>query len=42
VHFGLGQNTTADLVKIHRPSGTVQELHNVQGNQILKVKEPAR
>ncbi len=42
VHFGLRQNTTADLVEIHWPSGTVQELHKVQGNQVLEVKEPVR
>lgn len=42
VHFGLGQNTSADLVEIHWPSGVLQALHNVQADQLLKVKEPAR
>ncbi len=40
VHFGLGQNASADLVEIHWPSGVVQELRNVPGDQLLKVKEP--
>jgi hypothetical protein len=40
VHFGLGQNTSVDLVEIHWPSGIIQELKDVPGDQILKVKEP--
>jgi len=40
VHFGLGQDAVADLVEIHWPSGTVQELKNVPAGQLLKVKEP--
>ena len=40
VHFGLGQNASVDLVEIHWPSGVVQQLTNVPGNQVLKVKEP--
>jgi enediyne biosynthesis protein E4 len=40
VHFGLGQNTSVDLVEIHWPSGVAQELKNVPGDQLLKVKEP--
>jgi hypothetical protein len=42
VHFGLGRNGSVDLVEIHWPSGVVQELKNVPGDQLLKVKEPAR
>jgi len=42
VHFGLGQNASADLVEIHWPSGVVQDLKNVLGDQVLKVKEPVR
>lgn len=42
VHFGLGQDTSADLVEIHWPSGIVQELHNVPADQIVHVKEPAK
>ncbi len=40
VHFGLGQNATADLVQIHWPSGIVQELHDVAVDRVLPVKEP--
>jgi hypothetical protein len=41
VHFGLGQNTSADLIEIRWPSGLVQELKNVPADQLLKIKEPA-
>ncbi len=40
VHFGLGQNASVDQVEIHWPSGVVQKLKNVAGDQLLKVKEP--
>jgi outer membrane cobalamin receptor len=40
VHFGLGQNASVDSIEIHWPSGIVQELKNVPGDQLLKVKEP--
>jgi hypothetical protein len=39
VHFGLGEATTADLVRIEWPSGNVQELTDVQADQALKVTE---
>jgi len=39
-HFGLGASATADTVEIHWPSGIVQTLHNVGGDQILQVDEP--
>jgi hypothetical protein len=38
-HFGLGDATTADNVRIEWPSGIVQELSNVSANQILTVVE---
>jgi len=41
VHFGLGRNASVELVEIHWPSGVVQELKNVPGDRLLKVKEPA-
>jgi hypothetical protein len=41
VHFGLGKDTKARLIEIAWPSGTVQKLENVAGDQILTVKEPA-
>jgi enediyne biosynthesis protein E4 len=42
VHFGLGLDRRADLVEIHWPSGIVQTLQDVSGDQVLKVTEPAR
>jgi hypothetical protein len=40
VHFGLGADAVADLVEIRWPSGKVQELKSVKGDQLLKVREP--
>jgi hypothetical protein len=40
VHFGLGNATNADLVRIEWPSGTVQELTNVAAQQFRTVTEP--
>jgi hypothetical protein len=42
VHFGLGPATSASLVEIRWPSGTVQELKNVAADRIHKIKEPSR
>jgi enediyne biosynthesis protein E4 len=42
VHFGLGANTSADLVEIHWPLGIVQTLRGVAGDRIVQVKEPAQ
>jgi hypothetical protein len=42
VHFGLGTNSSADLVEIRWPSGTVQQLRDVAGDRIVLVKEPAQ
>jgi hypothetical protein len=39
VHFGLGSNTSADLVEIHWPSGIVQQLRDVAADRIVAVKE---
>ena len=41
-HFGLGDATIIDTVRIEWPSGIVQELHNVAANQILTVTELAK
>ncbi len=41
-HFGLGADTTAKAIEIRWPSGVVQKLDNVRGDQILKVDEPAQ
>jgi hypothetical protein len=41
-HFGLGDATTVETVRIEWPSGAVQELKNVPVGQFLTVTEPAR
>jgi len=41
VHFGLGPNSSADLVEIRWPSGIVQQMRNVAGDRIVAVKEPS-
>lgn len=41
VHFGLGSDSVAQTVEIHWPSGIVQQLKNVKGDQILRVDESA-
>jgi hypothetical protein len=41
-HFGLGNATNIDAVRIEWPSGTVQELRDVAVKQFLTVKEPPR
>lgn len=40
VHFGLGASGTAELVEIRWPSGKVQQLKNVRGDQVVKVRQP--
>ncbi len=40
LHFGLGQNKTAETIEIHWPSGKIQELKNVPADQVLRIKEP--
>jgi hypothetical protein len=42
VHFGLGANASVDLVEVHWPSGIVQTMKDVQGDQVVGVKEPNR
>jgi hypothetical protein len=39
LHFGLGKATKADAVEIRWPSGLVQRLENLAGNQVVKVRE---
>ena len=41
-HFGLGDATNVETLRIEWPSGTVQELHNVTPKQILTLTEPPR
>jgi hypothetical protein len=40
VHFGLGENASADSIVIYWDSGVVQRLSDVAANQILTVVEP--
>ena len=40
VHFGLGGARVAEEIEIRWPSGTIQKLKDIQGDQILHVKEP--
>jgi enediyne biosynthesis protein E4 len=39
LHFGLGEDETADVVEIRWPSGQTETLKNVAANQILTIKE---
>ena len=41
-HFGLGDATNVDALRIEWPSGTAQELSNVTPRQILTITEPPR
>jgi hypothetical protein len=41
-HFGLGDATKIDLMRVQWPSGTVQELREVAVKQFLTVTEPLR
>ena len=39
IHFGLGENTSVDLIEIHWPSGTVDRLRNIPSDQFVKIVE---
>ena len=39
VRFGLGKEVTAKALRVTWPSGQVQELHEVRGDQLLQVRE---
>jgi hypothetical protein len=41
-HFGLGNATNVETLRIEWPSGTVQEFQNVAARQFLTVTEPSR
>ncbi len=41
LHFGLGASEKADRIVVHWPSGTVQELLDVDADQLLVITEPA-
>jgi hypothetical protein len=40
VHFGLGQESSVQSLEIRWPSGIMQQLKNVKGDQILRIEEP--
>lgn len=40
MHFGLAQHEKIDRIEVKWPSGSVQELSNIEPNQILTVEEP--
>jgi hypothetical protein len=40
VHFGLGDATNVNVLRVEWPSGTVKEWRNIAVNQILTLKEP--
>jgi hypothetical protein len=42
VHFGLGKDTEAQSVEIHWPSGIVQTLKDVKGDQYVTVDEASK
>ena len=42
VHFGLGANSSVDLVEIHWPSGIVQQMKDTAGDRLVVVKELAK
>ena len=42
VHFGLGDATNVEVLRIEWPSGMVQELQNVPAKQTLTITEPPR
>jgi len=41
VHFGLGKSTEVTKIEIHWPSGIVQTLNGIKGDQILRIDEPS-
>jgi hypothetical protein len=41
-HFGLGDSTNVDTLRIEWPSKTVQEFHNITPRQILTITEPSQ
>lgn len=42
VHFGLGDATKAEVVRIEWPSGTLTELHDVEAKKFHTIDEPPR
>ena len=42
VHFGLGPDKIIKEIELRWPSGTVQKLHDIKADQVLKVTEPPK
>jgi hypothetical protein len=42
VHFGLGEAMTVAKLDVIWPSGTRQELRNLEADRLVTVKEPER
>jgi len=40
VHFGLGDHSSVESIKVRWPSGVVQTLRGVDANQFLVIEEP--
>jgi hypothetical protein len=40
LHFGLARQAQADKITVYWPSGKVQVLNKIQGNQVLRIEEP--
>jgi hypothetical protein len=40
LHFGLGPATIVKEIEVRWPSGTVQTLHNISADRLLKIDEP--
>jgi len=39
LHFGLSKNKNIDLIEVKWPSGKINQLHNINANQTLMIKE---
>jgi enediyne biosynthesis protein E4 len=42
VHFGLGSDDVAECIEVRWPSGIVQKMSHVRGNQVLQIEEPEK
>jgi hypothetical protein len=42
VQFGLGTNSSVDVVEIHWPSGIIQQMKDVAADRVVVVKEPEK
>ena len=42
VHFGLGPESLAKSIEIHRPSGRFQTPENISDDEVFQVDKPAR